>query len=351
MYGEFLEFVPLTEEEILKRVSQEDIIEMAIGYKPVMYQKILNPLKKKDRFPGAYFEWFNGKLWFIDFGDQPTHRVVMRFIRDYYNLTYVDALHLINTHFNLGLGDNSNFIVPKTIIYHTPETPNIEKQRADILYHPRPYGNGVDARFWSKFNISKQNLLEDGVFAAVWYKVFSIKKQEWIVFRPSDPIYVFTEFKERVKIYRPWSNTPDGKWCTNCSSDDIGNYNNISDMGTTLFIKKSYKDCRIMRNLGFTDSIWLQNEGCIPSEKIIIDLVRRFNRIIIFFDNDIVGQKQALKLASIFNEYFPDKTEAFWLPEKLNKDLNIKDPGEFVAKKGDKELKALLKKRGYLPNS
>ena len=42
-------------------------------------------------------------------------------------------------------------------------------------------------------------------------------------------------------------------------------------------ITKSYKDCRVLRNLGL-NSIWLQNEVAIPSRNIFEDLCKRFKR-------------------------------------------------------------------------
>jgi hypothetical protein len=344
MYG-YAEFTPLTEEEILKRVEQEDIAEMILGYKPVLYQFIKSPIKlrwKKDNTPGARFEMWNGRLFFIDFGDQPTHRVIFKFVADYYGVKFFEALKIINEYFELGLGEHSKVIIPKPVIEHQIYN-SPEKQRTDIIYKPRPFGK-IDKEYWMPYEISRNNLIEDEVVAAVWYKFYSNKVNRWVVQRPTDPTYIFTEFKERVKVYRPLHNHKH-RFITNCTENDIGGYNQLPISGHNLIIKKSYKDHRVIKNQGLANVIWFQNEGCVPSESIIINLCKRFDNIYIFFDNDQAGIEAAFKLTAIFNSHYPEKTLPIWLPEDLLS-IGIKDPAELQKKKGRKELNQFLIYKG-----
>lgn len=344
MYG-YVDFIPLTEEEILKRITQEEIAEMIIGYKPVLYQAIKSPIKLrrgKDNSPGARFELWNGKLFFIDFGDQPTHRVIFKFVADYYNVKFYEGLQIINQYFELGLGEDNKLTVPKPVILHQQSIANaINKQRTDIIYKPRPFGN-IDKTYWMPYEISRNNLIQDEVVAAVWYKFRSSKSNEIVVIRPRDPVYVFTEFKERVKVYRPLNKQQ--RFLTNCTANDVGGYNQLPISGENLIIKKSYKDYRIIKNQGL-NTIWFQNEGMYPSDEIIIDLCERFENIYIFFDNDETGINAAYKLTAKFNSFYPEKALPCWLPESYL-EKNIKDPGNMMEKGKKKELKEFLIYKG-----
>lgn len=342
MYG-YSEFVPLEEAEIFKRVSQDEIIEMALGYKPVPYQRICNPLKKHDRNPGAYFEWFGGKLWFVDFGDFPTHRVVFKFISDFYKIPFIDGLKLVNNHFKLGLGQNDEITVPKPVIYeHTSQHHNKEKERSHIIYKQRPL-SAKDKSYWfSRYGITRENLAEDEVLAALWYKVYSNIHQRWIVNRPRDICYVYTEFKQHVKVYRPFADRKH-KWVTNCDENDIGGLRLLNPIGRTLIVKKAYKDYRIIKNQGL-NSIWFQNEGCVPSPEILADLSLRFDKIYVWFDNDEAGIKNSIKVSELININSPNKAIPIWLPENLREE-GIKDPSDLYFKKSEKHLKEFINEK------
>jgi len=321
---------------------------MILGFKPIPYQRIVNPIKAKDRFPGAWFEEWNEKLFFIDFGDIKTHRVPIVFVMDYYKIGYIDALKLINTHFKLGLGENSNMVVPKKVLTPDQLRPSVEKQRAQIIYKPRPFTQS-DSKDWSKFGIHKQHLIDDEVYAATWYKVYSAKLNRWVTIRPKDRVYVFAEFGSRVKVYRP--NDIKHKFITNCTENDIFNYKNLPpEKIEVLVVEKSYKDCRVVRNMGCT-SIGTQNEGSIPSKEIITDLVSRCQRIVFFYDNDLTGIRESQKLAEIFNGYYPNIAEAIWLPEHLKQDKGITDAAEMYWKLGDKELDIFLRQHRLYGNT
>lgn len=346
---EYVDFVPLNEEEILKRVTQEEIAEMILGYKPIMYQWIKSPIKERrsgDRTPGARFELWNNKLFFIDFGDQPTHRVIIKFVADYYNVKFYEALRIINQYFGLGLGNETEIKVPKPVIEHRYDVKsNTQKQRTDIIYKPRPL-TPKDKSYWIPYEISRNNLIEDEVIAITWYKFYSNNQSKWMVNRPPDLTYAFTEFKGRVKIYRPFSKS---KFITNCNSDDIGGYDKLPVSGNKLIIKKSYKDYRIVKNQEL-NTIWFQNEGQVPNEGLLIDLCERFDHIYIFFDNDEPGIKASFKISNIINSLYPDKALPIWLPENFLPQ-GIKDPGNMMERGKKKELQQFLREKGLYEHS
>ena len=102
-------------------------------------------------------------------------------------------------------------------------------------------------KFWSQYEISRQNLEEDKVIPIDLYKSTS-RKGEPFVIKPLDIMYAYTDFdNNKVKIYRPYGNKEE-KWFTNCTQNDIGNINNLPISGDQLIFSISYKNYKILKN-------------------------------------------------------------------------------------------------------
>ena len=107
----------------------------------------------------------------------------------------------------------------------------------------------------------------------------------------------------------------------------------------------------MLRNtLSTSNVVWLQNEGCVPDEYIIKNIMERFNLITIFFDNDRAGLEAAFKLRSIFESIKKGSTRVIRLPKKRkHKEIYgryLKDPAEFINKEGREYLLKTLKQIG-----
>ena len=157
------------------------------------------------------------------------------------------------------------------------------------------------------------------------------------------------DFVDKIKIYQPYGGKY--KWITNCDEDNIGNFDNLPPTGRELIIQKSYKDHRVLRNLEWgLNVIWFQNEGCVPSMDILVNLTQRFEYITIFFDNDEDGMKAAQKLCDIFNMIRESCARTVFLPKRRkHKQLYgdyLKDPGAFINKEGKQDFIKTLKQIG-----
>lgn len=344
MYG-YSEHTPLNLKSILERVSEEQIFEMVLGYFPVEYVRVVSPFREDDTTPGCFFSNFNDKLWFVDFADKIRHRDAINMVQDMYGFTFKQALAYIDNHFELGIG-NSNPIPVKHKREEHSSRP-VKKGIGEIHFKPRDFIR-KDREFWSQYGISKQNLIDDGIFPIIWYSVFSKRFSDTLIIRPNTVSYAYTQFSDlhgdiqegKVKIYTPHLKNK-GKWITNCTGDEVGSYQFLPAMGDKLVISKSYKDCRVLRNLGIT-SVWFQNEGMIPSLEILEDLYSRFNEIFIFFDNDETGIESSEKIVQAFNSLGPRKASAISLPKVLL-DEGIKDPSDTYKEKGKQYLIDFLK--------
>lgn len=346
MYG-YNEFIPLTAEEILLRVSQEDIFKMVLG-KDITVDKDVRYLApyRSDSNPDCYLEYYDSKLYFIDFADTVSKpKDCFMIVSKTYGISYLDSLEYINSYFKLGLGNSSDSI--KEIIENVPkvEVDKEIKRRRTITYLPREF-NHKDATFWGQYQISKQNLIDDGVIPLELFRAYTRKNEPYTV-RPFDIMYAYTGFdNDRVKIYRPYGDKH-SKWTTNCIQDDIGSIEHLPWTGDKLIISKSYKDCRVLRNQGL-NSVWFQNEGMIPNSTILKTLCNRFESIYVWFDNDQAGLASGKFITDHIASITGKKVKFIFLPPKLLRDYNIKDPSDLIAQLGLEELISFIKSKNLL---
>lgn len=347
MYG-YKEYVPLTIEEILKRVTQEEI------FKIVLNQDIIVGREHKYKAPyrndihaDCYFEEYNGILTFIDFADFPFRpKNCFTFLERYYNLSFKEALSYVNQYFKLGLGYSSD-IVKRELENGLKISEVVEefKKSKTITFLPRKFSY-KDKKFWSKYEISKQNLIDDKVIPIELFKSTNRKGEDFIS-RPIDIMYAYTDFDNKIKIYRPYGNKFE-KWFTNCTQDDIGSLNSLPEEGNILVISKSYKDCRVIRNQG-VNSVWFQNEGMIPNKTILKQLCDRFKKIYIWFDNDQTGLGSGKFVTDYLNNLLGEqKCTHIYLPPKLLREYNIKDPADMISLLGKEELQKFMKLKEIL---
>lgn len=315
----------LTIESVSELFTQEQIFSIVFGKSVDFNSKICSPLRK-DSFPGCYFEYYNGKLWFIDFATTKVRWDCFELIKDYYNLNLVDSLKLI--YYTL-ISDKSEF---KSNIQNNFSKTSKTKSSFDILYKCRSFNN-KDKDYWFPYGITRKQLIEDKVFPIHWFKTQNFYKGDFLI-RPFNISFIFTDFESgHKKVYSPLDTK--NKWFTNCNELDIGNIKNIPKLGENLIITKSYKDCRVIRNCGIP-SIWLQNEVVIPkNNKALFEVLLRFTNIYTLFDNDYTGINFTNNFTLYCKGQYNIEVKNLFMPKELGK-----DPSEVQKKK--QNLKEIL---------
>ena len=134
-----------------------------------------------------------------------THRDCFDFIQNYYDLSFMSALKYINDELKLGLGHTIER--PKPIKAELKEgklgkkKKKVKKERPQIEFKVRKFDDR-DRIFWSQYGIKRYHLMKDHVFPVLWFKFWSNKKEDWIIIRPIDVAYAYTDFKSgNIKIY------------------------------------------------------------------------------------------------------------------------------------------------------
>lgn len=325
--------------EFYSEIPQEEIFRLVFKEYPDLSKSYKSPLRK-DKNPGCYFEWYGNVLYFVDWTRKQVNSDALQVIKDFYRLNNVgEAITLVQ---ELLMGYTSPIPISNKIGDVKPK-----KERTKIIPIRREWME-KDVIYWKQFNITIEQLTEDLVFPV---SSANIRKDGmWKRSNFFDLSYCFTLDKEIYKIYRPQQREKSFKWRTNADSNVIGSINSLKRDCDLLIITKSYKDCRVIRNLGY-ESVWFQSESSYPSDYIIKHLLKTYKRVVVFFDNDLTGKECSVKLkdklSSITNAsvdiiesevfYLKDISEmvqfkgVHYASEFLSKALNTENNSSFLA--------------------
>ena len=326
----------INQEFILERYSQEVIFKTLLNAEIVTGKSNLYFAPYRiDKKAGCYFQYYNNILFFIDFANTPTHFTCFQLWSIMYDIDLslvpeaifysIKAQKITKTQAQKKLNNNRV---------------SLPKKDTKITIIDKPF-NLEDKKYWQQYGITSKQLIEDKVLSVLAFKIESTK-----IFcqRPYKICYAYTDFENnKKKIYQPYANKSN-KWFTNCGKNDIGKVNNINipDQQSILIITKSYKDCRVLSNFGFT-SIWFQNEGMFPDDEILYPILKQFDSSIIFFDNDARGISASAALKQKIQK-LELKTDFIMLPESLL-NQSIKDISDLYAAKGQSEVQQFLNKK------
>ncbi len=329
--------------DILKYVSEEDIFELVFGFKPKEFDYVTSPFRK-DKHADCWFQYYpSGKLKFTDFGSQ----IYVRGKK----MINIDCFDAVQIFFDLTNLYSTLRFIKKHLIQgkELPERGEVvfterKKRETKILFENRPFDNR-DAQYFKRYEITRENLIEDKVFAVKRIKILNSKSGDFSS-RTYDLCYAHTDFEDgRLKLHRP-QQTGKNRFLTTCNQNDIYGIKNLVAYGQRLVVKKSYKDYRVIKNQGI-NTIAFQNEGMIPTDDILLPICKRFKYLTIFFDNDDTGIEAATKVANHINSFFPGKANAIHLDKELLSE-KISDPSDLIYKKEKKVLTEFLKENNLL---
>lgn len=309
--------------ELLRRVPQEKIWALVTGYEPTPFKRVTNPFRI-DTHPGCWFEWGHTRLFLVDYADKRYHNMTcFDAVAHTYGTDFRETLILIDTMLDTGIASGR----PRPA-----ERLHTVREKKGVEFRTRQFAK-VDRAYWEPFHISSRDLEYDQVMAIKWYRFYAKDGRpiEKDFYKPV-PSYGIVFPNQHKKIYNPFLSKEEGKFITDCTAEDVGNWHDIV-AGPLLLITKSYKDYRILRNLGY-QVIWMQSESVSLSVEKIVQLSQMFDKIILLYDSDVPGKTAAERLAVEYNER-ADRKNFRWaiLPTAKQK-----DPGEFITTFGRDEL-------------
>lgn len=326
------EYQKLSAENILSRISEEEIFRHYVGFDFNLKTCYISLLRENDVTPSLNF-YYNraGTLCYKDFGHSQGN--CFSFVMNRFGISYKEALERINNDLNLGLG------VIKT---NTPPTryysfkKEFKKESSLLQFEVRKFTK-ADIDYWGSFGISVETLKLYKVYAVS--KTWLNKKLFWLN-SDSNPIYAYYfEGSKHCKIYRPFAKPYmdaqgkkiTGKWMTNCDEFDIQGLEQLPESGDILINTKSMKDVMLFKEFGF-NAVAPQGEGHYIPKSLQEHLWTRFKRIITVYDNDSAGVRASIRINEVMG------SEYWNIPKKYE----VKDPTDFYNKYGQAATKELL---------
>jgi 5S rRNA maturation endonuclease (ribonuclease M5) len=301
----------LTIEEIFLKVNQKEIFTHVFG-KFQVGEYLVSPFRNDDS-PGCWIQWHNGKLYFTDFGSYHANLDMIGIIQLKYNFSFKEALDFVA---NFKCDEEPEYI---------QQAITVSKSNSLCLEFCPKLFDDYHKTYWSQYEITSKQLIQDNIFATKWYKV----NEHYFFPNAADTTYTISFVTDaKIKICNP-KYSRKGKWVTNANQNVIGGTSQLPFLGETLYITKSYKDWRVLKNIGIESVIYFQNEGMLPDMNILSIYLNAFSDVIILFDNDEPGINASKKVQEYINGEFSNKASYLTLPTKE------KDPADII-KAGNK---------------
>ena len=310
MYGtQNIKPLELTFDWLFDRINQEDVFQRYFGFCD-LNSKHCNPLRQ-DSKPDCSFYWYNGVLFFKDFAQNKTYTAVS-LVMEVERLTYYKALHKI---YDIFLNNNSTSEIIKT------DRIKKSKESKDIKVKIQPFTQ-QDIDYLKSFGITSE--------LCKLYRVYSIKHY-WI---NGELVYSYNNynpcigyhFNGKWKLYHYLAD--DYRFISNTSHHDLQGYDQLDRVGSLCIITKSLKDVMVYRKYSI-NAVAPHSESLSNWKDKIEILQKRFNKVIINFDNDDAGIKATNKVLTEFN------LESFYLPDE-------KDISDYYKKFGYDKTKEII---------
>lgn len=296
-----------TKEEILAKISYYDIwLRYCSKFKEI--GKAFSSELRLDKNPScSIYINNNNELRYKDFvtGDNLS---CWEYIMKKYNCNYYESLNIVTNDFKIK--ELSVDISPNVII-GIENKPIIQyKKEKTIIEIKEQFWNITDYNYWKQYEISFDLLNEYNVFSCKYVYLYKGNKRIIFEYKKSNPIYAY-RFIERneysYKIYFPLEQKG-RKFLFNGTSDNIEGFDQLNLYGEILILTKSLKDVMCYKTLGY-NAISLQGEANKLKQDVVDKLLKRFNKVIINYDNDNQGIISTNKL---INQY---KFDHFYIDE------------------------------------
>lgn len=268
--------IPLLKDEVLKRITEEEIFERYLQLPVDENVQYINPLRV-DSNPGCkYYHNNQGKLRFKDFskGYNWDCFAVVQYI---YSCSFIDALRIIVKDFKLNT---------EIVKYESNKEVRV-RERYKIEIKTRAWDTS-DLDYWFRFNITT-NILS-------YYSVYPCKSiwvnGEYYRCRKNDPCYAYYFSNDLYKLYFPKRIKGENRFFTNVILSDnfLQGYSQLPPFGDLLIITKSYKDIMSLYSFNLL-AVAPQSESQIINQEQYEILSSRFHNIISLGDNDSSGRR------------------------------------------------------------
>ncbi len=224
---------------------------------------------------------------------------------------------------------------PKPIIQQPPKETKLMEEKKWYKQIEQSFG-AEELDYWSQYGIDVKTLQRFHVKALIRYESISNQGKPFtLVSTLEEPIFAYCMGKF-VKVYRPKSKLR-FLYGGEKVDDYVFGFQQLPSKGDIIFITGGEKDVLSLTAHGF-NAICFNSESAQIPENIIEGLQLRFRHIIILYDSDETGIREAKRQTEVLTQY---KVLSLTLPLQGNK--SEKDVSDYFALgNGSEDLKALL---------
>ena len=224
---------------------------------------------------------------------------------------------------------------PKPIIQQPPKETKLMEEKKWYKQIEQSFG-AEELDYWSQYGIDVKTLQRFHVKALTRYESISNQGKPFtLVSTLEEPIFAYCMGKF-VKVYRPKSKLR-FLYGGEKVDDYVFGFQQLPSKGDMIFITGGEKDVLSLTAHGF-NAICFNCESAQIPENIIEGLQLRFRHIIILYDSDETGIREAKRQTEALTQY---KVLSLTLPLQGNK--SEKDVSDYFALgNGSEDLKALL---------
>lgn len=277
--------------------------------------KICSPFRV-DNKPGCTFYYGNDNILYLkDWAINEQYHCISIMMR-MEDITFAEALQQAKKEFGMS----------------KPSIGMGRKKKSVLLQAVTDRWNDFARNYWKDYGIDMKTLRKFGVRNAKF-----IYRNKALVMKATrtNPVFVYTFYgTDKIKIYRPLARNSQYKWLGNISGDVWNGYHQLPKKGQLLLITSSLKDVMVLHKLGY-NAIAPQSENSSFPKTLRDDLEKRFDHIVIFYDNDEPGLAAAHDLSS--DTGYPFIT----IPSAEN----VKDVSDAVLRWGMRKTEKLVKRQ------
>lgn len=326
MYNTLTVTDDVTLEKILNLIDEYHIYSHYLGFSVKINKPMTSPFRKDKNPSWSLFRSKQNEIMYKDFATGETGNVV-KFVQRLFDIRYHEALNKIWKELI------SNSKVKQRISRRTIEREL--KEPSKVIGIKRKYFTKTDEDYWSQYGIDRDTLKYFDVIPIESFWVNEL--QQSFVYTKDCPMYAYKVYN-KFKIYRPYAKRREDKWRNNCGPYDVQGWEQLRNDNDLVIITKSMKDVMVLYKLGY-NAIAPQSENSAIPKKIVDNLKERFNKIVIFFDNDTPGIEAAEKLSVKYQIPYTYLPIDMYLLYKV-KDISdvVKELGVNVAEKKMKEI-------------
>jgi len=286
---------------------------------------------REEGSPSCHIIMYGDDWMYKDFGNEESYRAI-RYVMAKYSDTYPKALWRINREMGLGLGgfpSERQVLAPKL----TEEERGKYKPTTTVIKVKTRDWDKDDINYWLSYRIRTETLDLYNISPITHYWVIKGDNTRLVTINNQFLAYTYDYYWNegifRRKLYFP--SLKENRFLTNADKTVVQGWNILpKEGGKYLFITKSFKDIAVLREAGEW-AVAPNAESVFIPEPVLEKLRKRWENIVIWFDNDAVGRT--------YGEEFGRRHDlkAIYTPIESEK-----DPSDYAKEYSIHELKRLI---------